>query len=110
MLCQRPVTPHCLQVLEYGVKHYDVKFILKTDDDAFINVQPLISQLRLLCESPDCTRERLYMGKMAKHSEVLLQPGHKWNNAVFHNHTGGPTEVVCGYVCVAGRRKGGACR
>lgn len=27
-------------------------------------------------------------GKMAKESEVLLQPGHKWNNIVFHNHTG----------------------
>ena len=32
--------------------------------------------------------ERLYMGKMARHSEVLLQPGHKWNNAAFYNHTG----------------------
>ena len=28
------------------------------------------------------------MGKMAKESEVLLQPGHKWNNMVFYNHTG----------------------
>lgn len=25
---------------------------------------------------------------MAQNSEVLLQPGHKWNNIVFHNHTG----------------------
>ena len=25
---------------------------------------------------------------MAKASEVLLQPGHKWNNIVFYNHTG----------------------
>lgn len=25
---------------------------------------------------------------MAKESEVLLQPGHKWNNIVFFNHTG----------------------
>ncbi len=32
--------------------------------------------------------ERLYMGTMARHSEVMLQPGHKWNNAVFYNHTG----------------------
>ena len=28
------------------------------------------------------------MGRMAKESEVLLQPGHKWNNIVFFNHTG----------------------
>ena len=32
--------------------------------------------------------ERLYMGRMCTESEVLLQPGHKWNNIVFHNHTG----------------------
>lgn len=95
-------------VLEYGVKNYDVKFILKTDDDAFINVQPIIQQLQTLCESKDCTKERLYMGKMAKHSEVLLQPGHKWNNAVFYNHTGlhmypnymmGGGYVMSGEVC-----------
>lgn len=41
-----------------------------------------------LCESENCRHERLYIGRMAKSSEVLLQPGHKWNNIVFHNHTG----------------------
>ncbi|KAK9815952.1 hypothetical protein WJX72_012497 [[Myrmecia] bisecta] len=75
-------------VLEHAVTHFDVRFILKTDDDAFINVKPLIGQLRLLCESPACKQERIYMGRMAKDSEVLLQPGHKWNNIIFHNHTG----------------------
>ena len=75
-------------VLEYAVSNYDVKFVLKTDDDAFIHVEPLINQLHLLCITEDCTNERIYMGRMAKESEVLLQPGHKWNNIVFHNHTG----------------------
>lgn len=76
------------QVMEYAAANYDPAFVLKTDDDAFINVAPLMEELRAMCENPDCRRERLYMGKMAKHSEVLLQPGHKWNNAAFHNHTG----------------------
>jgi hypothetical protein len=76
------------QVMEYAATHYNATFVLKTDDDAFINVSPLLEQLRALCENPGCASERLYMGKMAKHSEVLLQPGHKWNNAAFHNHTG----------------------
>ena len=75
-------------VLEYAVTNFNVKFVLKTDDDAFINVEPLMSQLHLLCTSDDCTNERIYMGRMAKESEVLLQPGHKWNNIIFHNHTG----------------------
>lgn len=75
-------------VLEHAVATYDVKYILKTDDDAFINIKALIMQLKLLCQTPECKSERVYMGKMAKESEVLLQPGHKWNNMVFHNHTG----------------------
>eukprot|EP00887_Chlorella_sp_A99_P007749 scaffold20.g7749.t1 len=82
-------------VLEYAVRHYDAKFVLKTDDDAFINVGPIIEQLRALCEAPDCARERLYLGKMARHSEVLLTPGHKWNNAIFHNHTGEISLQTC---------------
>ena len=85
-------------VLEYAVATYDVKFILKTDDDAFINIKALIWQLRLLCETPGCRSERVYMGKMAKESEVLLQPGHKWNNMVFHNHTG-DYQTVCTARC-----------
>lgn len=48
-------------VMEYAVAHYDVRFVLKTDDDAFINVQPLMQQLKLLCETPDCQNERMYM-------------------------------------------------
>ena len=86
-----PHPPACpaQQVLEYAATTYDAAFVLKTDDDAFINVAPLVAQLRAMCEHKDCRRERLYMGKMAQHSEVLLQPGHKWNNAAFHNHTGG---------------------
>lgn len=74
--------------MEYAVKNYDVKFILKTDDDAFVNVPPLVAQLRRLCETPGCVNERLYMGRLVYHSEVLLSRGHKWNNAAFHHHTG----------------------
>ncbi len=43
-------------VLEYAIKHYDVRFILKTDDDAYVHVEALVHQLRLLCISPDCRR------------------------------------------------------
>lgn len=48
-------------VLEYAVTHYDTRFVLKTDDDAFINVQPLLQQLKLLCQDPNCRNERIYM-------------------------------------------------
>ena len=64
------------------------RFILKTDDDAFVNVPVFVQQLRLLCESPDCRRERLYMGKQCRRGQVILSPGHKWNNGIYYNHTG----------------------
>lgn len=41
-------------VLEYAIQHYDVRYILKTDDDAYVHVEALVHQLRLLCISPDC--------------------------------------------------------
>lgn len=55
-----------LFVYEYAVRHYDARFILKTDDDAFVHTRAMVQQLRLLCESPDCRRERLYMGKQCR--------------------------------------------
>ena len=48
-------------VMEYAAAHYDVRFVFKTDDDAFVNVQPLIQQLKLLCRNADCKNERIYM-------------------------------------------------
>jgi len=96
--------------LQYPDDMYDVSFVLKTDDDAFVNIPALISQLKSLCETPDCVNERIYMGRMARHSEVLLQPGHKWNNDAFYQHTGltmypnymmGGGYVVSGPVCRA---------
>ena len=56
-----------LFVFEYAVRHYDARFILKTDDDAFVHTRAMVQQLRLLCESPDCRRERLYMGKQCRY-------------------------------------------
>lgn len=57
-----------LFIFEYAVHHYDARFIFKTDDDAFINIPPLVRQLRMLCESPGCREERLYMGKQCRHA------------------------------------------
>lgn len=38
-------------VLEYAISHYNARFILKSDDDAFVNVAALVHQLRQLCQS-----------------------------------------------------------
>lgn len=61
-------------VMEYAVAHFDVRFVLKTDDDAFINIQPLIQQLKLLCETPDCQNERMYMVRHALYDTCPCLP------------------------------------
>lgn len=38
-------------------------FVLKTDDDAYVNVPALVPALRALCVTPGCRgQERLYLG------------------------------------------------
>lgn len=43
-------------IFEYAVQHFDTRFILKTDDDAFVNVPALVSQYqtRHYCPSRVC--------------------------------------------------------
>lgn len=75
-------------LFKYAVTTYDVSFIMKTDDDAFVNVPWLLFSLRKGCVSEGCRHERLYMGRMAANSPVLLRPGHRWANEEYFNHTG----------------------
>ena len=49
----------------------------------------MLQQLRLLCRSEDCRHERIYMGHLVVEAKVETAANHKWNNVVFHNHTGG---------------------
>lgn len=78
------------------MRNYNAAYVFKTDDDAFVNVAPLAAQLRALCESPGCLGpERLYLGKMVRHSDVLLQEGHRWNNEAYYQHTGAPEKLGC---------------
>ena len=48
-------------VMEFAATHYNTCFVLKTDDDAFVNIQPLMQQLKLLCRTAECENERIYM-------------------------------------------------
>ena len=89
-----------LFVFEYALRHYDVRFVLKTDDDAFVNVPYLTAQLRMLCGSPDCRQERLYMGNLCLDGEVFTQPGHKWNNAVRALPAGRQLPLACIHAAV----------
>lgn len=69
------------QILEHAVTAFRPAFVLKTDDDAFVNVPSLLPALRSLCVTPRCRGpERLYVGAEVRHAgegQLVNQvPGH----------------------------------
>lgn len=44
--------------IEWMVERVNPKFILKTDDDAYVDTAAMVAALRALCISPDCSDER----------------------------------------------------
>lgn len=66
-----------------------MRFIMKADDDAFVNVPALIAELKSNCITPGCRRERMYFGREIRNNVVrhlFLRFGHalggrSWNFA-----------------------------
>ncbi len=52
------------------MKRFDVRFIMKADDDAFVNVPALVRELKGACLSPGCRRERIYFGREIRNNVV----------------------------------------
>ncbi len=52
------------------VWRFDVRFILKADDDAFVNVPALIAELKANCITPGCRHERMYFGREIRNNVV----------------------------------------
>ena len=50
---------------------YNFSFVLKTDDDSFVNVPALVADLRSRCTAPSCHNERLYMGYQVGRGDSL---------------------------------------
>ena len=44
--------------LEWVVDNLDPRFVLKTDDDAYVDTAAMVSALRGLCINADCRNER----------------------------------------------------
>ena len=57
---------------------YDVRFVLKADDDAFIAVPALLQELKANCITPSCRKERMYFGREIRNNVVRLGAGDKW--------------------------------
>lgn len=60
------------------MRTYDVRFVLKADDDAFIAVPALLRELKAHCITPACRKERMYFGREIRNNVVRLGAGDKW--------------------------------
>jgi len=60
------------------MRRYDVRFVLKADDDAFINVPSLVRELKAQCLSFGCRKERMYFGREIRNNLVRVAAGDKW--------------------------------
>ncbi len=80
-------------ILEFTHIHLDCRFILKADDDTFVNVKPLIQELQNMCHHEDCRHAKLYIGQMNKAGVIKAlhtpngQPSQYYNEPYF-NRTG----------------------
>ena len=59
-------------MFEHVVAEYDYSFVLKTDDDSFVNVPALVTDLRGKCTTPGCHNERLYMGFQVRRLALIM--------------------------------------
>ncbi|KAK9839945.1 hypothetical protein WJX74_000916 [Apatococcus lobatus] len=81
------------KIMEYSYIHLDCRFILKADDDTYINVIPLVQELQQMCRHQDCRHAKLYIGQMNQAGAIRAlhmpdgQPS-QYYNAPYHARTG----------------------
>ena len=81
--------------LEWAAKYCDFQFLLKTDDDVFINPFNLIDYLR----NPDTPQTKLYMGRCT-HNQLVLRGGkygvsvNEYGKDTYPDFCNGPSYVL----------------
>ena len=56
--------------VEWLVDNVNPKFVLKTDDDAYVDTAHMVTALKELCQQPNCEDERcaIYIQARLKHN------------------------------------------
>lgn len=82
------LTEVVLAGLQWVTLHAQPKFVLKTDDDAYVSCAALVEVLQGLCRNPDCLNERLYFGQEKRNGVVITEEDSKWSNLEYFQLTG----------------------
>ena len=78
----------CCDAMQWVAIHAQPKFVLKTDDDAYVSCSALVNVLQGLCLNPDCTNERVYFGQEKRNGVVITEEDSKWSNLEYFQLTG----------------------
>ena len=78
----------CCAAVQWVAMHAEPKFVLKTDDDAYVSCTALVDVLRGLCHSADCKNERIYFGQEKRNGVVITEEDSKWSNLEYFQLTG----------------------
>lgn len=62
-------------MMQYALVHFDVRFIMKTEDTSYIHVGHLLQLLQASCTDAACQNESLYVGHEIRNSTLLDSPG-----------------------------------
>ena len=79
---------NCSCCVQWVTMNAEPKFVLKTDDDAYVSCAALVEVLQGLCHHPDCLHERLYFGQEKRNGVVITEEDSKWSNLEYFQLTG----------------------
>lgn len=83
-----PVLTEFWDVVQWVAIHANPKFVLKTDDDAYVSCTALVGVLQGLCLNTDCENERVYFGQEKRNGVVITEEDSKWSNLEYFQLTG----------------------
>ncbi|KAL3145810.1 hypothetical protein ABBQ38_015186 [Trebouxia sp. C0009 RCD-2024] len=68
-------------MMQYALVHYNVHFIMKTEDTSYVHVGNLLQVLQASCTDATCQNESLYLGHDIRNSTLLASPGEQMSRA-----------------------------
>ena len=68
-------------MMQYALVHYDVRFIMKTEETSYVHVGNLLQLLQASCTDATCQNESLYVGREIRNKTLFDRPGGQMSQA-----------------------------
>ena len=68
-------------MMQYALVHFDVRFIMKTEETSYVHVGNLLQLLQASCTDATCQNESLYVGHEIRNKTLFDNPGGQMSQA-----------------------------